>query len=62
MLFIMNTSKQLFVFFSKKTLLDSDCSLQLPVEFESGAYKVGEAPVPQWIQDILYEYRAPKAI
>lgn len=46
----------------KNTLLDSDGSLQMPSEFESGAYKVGNAPVPQWIEDILYEYRAPKAI
>ncbi|MEQ1837777.1 MAG: hypothetical protein ABL858_05495 [Candidatus Nitrotoga sp.] len=46
----------------KKSLLDSDSSLRLPDEFESEAYAVSEEPVPQWILDILYEYRAPKAL
>jgi hypothetical protein len=47
---------------AKRTLLDADSSLHLPVEFEGGAYPLVEMPMPQWIKDILHEYRAPKAL
>lgn len=45
----------------KKSMLDPDSCLRLPEYIENGAYVAGEAPVPQWIQDILENYRAPKA-
>jgi hypothetical protein len=46
----------------KKSLLDSDSSWRMPDEFASEAYALSEEPVPQWLLDILNEYRAPKAL
>lgn len=47
---------------AKDTLLDPENSLRLPDDFEREAYPAGRAPVPEWIEDILKEYRAPKSI